>query len=190
MSDYTVIRQVNDRLREVLFAGMTGEAAQYFTGPADIHVGSPRETAELQNKALSVFLYQITEDPYMKNRPPVQNGASTQRIPPMALRFHYLITPFLRDPDGNALVLGKVLETMYDHATLTLTDPVTQETEEVRVVYEALSLSDLAEVWEALREPYRVSVAYQLRVPKLESTRLRKAVPVGESTADFGNALP
>lgn len=191
MSDYTVIKLVNARLREVLFQGMTGEAAQYFSELDDVYVGSPRETAELQTKTLSVFLYQVTEDPYMKNRPPVQsNGNSRLRMPPMALSFHYLITPFLADPEGNALVLGKVLETMYDNSTLTLVDPVTQQTEEVRVVLETLSLSELAEVWEALREPYRVSMAYQLRVPKLESTRQMAVTPVGESNQDFAGGVP
>src|SRR5688500_16107282 len=109
MSDYTVIQRVNARLRQVLLAGMTGEAAQYFDELDDIYVGSPRATAALQTKTLSVFLYQITEDPYMKNSPPVQsNGAGHLRMPPMALRFHYLITPVLSDPEGNALVMGKV----------------------------------------------------------------------------------
>jgi len=104
MGDFTVIKLVNARLRQLLFDGMTGEAGQYFNELDDIYVGSPRETAELQTKSLSVFLYQITEDPYLKNRPPVRgNGASRLSMPPMALRFHYMITPFLADPDANAL---------------------------------------------------------------------------------------
>jgi len=187
MGDFTVIKLVNARLRQLLFDGMTGEAGQYFNELDDIYVGSPRETAELQTKSLSVFLYQITEDPYLKNRPPVRgNGASRLSMPPMALRFHYMITPFLADPDANALVLGKVLETLYDAPSLTLTDPMTGQTEEVRVVLETPSLSDLAEVWEALREPYRLSLAYQLRVPRLESTRQLAATPVGDSSHGFG----
>lgn len=190
MSDFTVIKLVNARLRQLLFDGMTGEAAQYFNELDDIYVGSPRETADLQTKSLSVFLYQITEDPYLKNRPPVQgNGTSRLRMPPMALRLHYLITPFLADPEGNALVLGKVLETLYDGPSFTLADPVTKQTEEVRVVLETLSLSDLAEVWEALREPYRLSLAYTLRVPRLESTRQLAATPVGETHQGFGNGV-
>lgn len=189
MSDYTVIQRVNARLRQVLLAGMTGEAAQYFDELDDIYVGSPRETAALQTKTLSVFLYQITEDPYMKNSPPVQsNGAGHLRMPSMALRFHYLITPVLSDPEGNALVMGKVLETLYDFPTIVLTDPVTGQNEDVRVIFETLSLSDLAEVWEALKEPYRLSVAYQLRVPRLESTRRTDAAPVGRSAESFGES--
>jgi hypothetical protein len=191
MSDYTVIHRVNVRLREVLLNGMTGEAAQYFDELDDIYVGSPLETAALQTKTLSVFLYQITEDPYMKNRAPVQgSGDARLRMPPMALRFNYLITPVLGDPEGNALVLGKVLETMYDFPSFTITDPVTQQTEEVRAVFQTLTLSELAEVWEALREPYRLSVAYELRVPRLESTRQMVAAPVGESTQDFAEGPP
>lgn len=190
MSDYTVVKQVNERLRQLLFTGMIGEAAQYFPTVDAIHVGSPKETADLattQSKRLSVFLYQVTEDPHMKNRPAVRdNGATRQRVPPMALRFHYLITPFVPDPEGNAIVLGKVLEVLYDNSSITVVDPLTNQTEYVRVVFETLSLAELAEVWEALKEPYRVSLAYQLRVSKLESTRVFPVAPVGESNGQFG----
>lgn len=190
MSDYTVIRQVNQQLRQLLFDGLSGVAAQYFPTIDAIHLGSPKETADLSNtqpKALSVFLYQVTEDPHMKNRPPVrENGATRLRMPPLALRFHYMITPFVSDPEGNAIVLGRVLEILYDHSTIPIVDPISGQTEDVRVILEALSLGELAEVWEALKEPYRVSLAYQLRVPKLESGRSYEAVPVGESNEDFG----
>jgi hypothetical protein len=190
VSDYTVVKQVNEQLRQLLFAGMTGEAAQYFPTIDSIHVGSPKETADLattQSKRLSVFLYQITEDPHMKNRPAVRDTGQTRlRVPPMALRFHYLITPFVSDSEGNAIVLGKILEVLYDNSTITVVDPITSQTEYVRVIFETLSLAELAEVWEALKEPYRVSLAYQLRVPRLESGRQLVAVPVGESTSEYG----
>lgn len=191
MSDYTVVKQVNEQLRRLLFAGMTDEAAQYFNAIDAIHIGSPKETADLANtqpKRLSVFLYQVTEDPFMKNRHPHRgNGAFDMRVPPMALRFHYLITPFVSDADGNAIVLGKVLETLYDNSTMALTDPISGQTEDVRVIFETLTLPELAEVWEALKEPYRVSLAYQLRVPRLESRRQYAAVPVGEAAAEYGD---
>lgn len=191
MSDYTVVKQVNELLRRLLFAGMTDEAAQYFNAIDAIHIGSPKETADLANtqpKRLSVFLYQVTEDPFMKNRHPHRgNGAFEMRVPPMALRFHYLITPFVPDADGNAIVLGKVLETLYDNSTMAVTDPISGQTEEVRVIFETLTLPELAEVWEALKEPYRVSLAYQLRVPRLESRRQYAAVPVGEAAAEYGD---
>jgi hypothetical protein len=193
MSDYTVIKQANERLQRLLFDGMTDEAAQYFPSIDVIHIGSPKETAELavkQPKRLSLFLYQVTEDPFMKNRPAVRNGDSRLRLPPLALRLHYLITPFVADYEGNALVLGKVLETLYDNSTLVLVDPLNNVTEEVRVILETLTLPELAEVWEALKEPYRVSLAYQVRVSRLESTRHYTAVPVGTSDREYAGATP
>jgi hypothetical protein len=191
MSDYTVIRLVNGRLRQLLFDGMVGEAAQYFPTIDSIHIGSPKETADLANtqpKRLSVFLYQVTEDPHMKNRQPASanGGGARLRVPPMALRFHYMLTPFVPDSEGNALVLGKILEVLYDNSTLSIVDPLTGETEDVRVIFETLSLAELAEVWEALREPYRVSLAYQLRVPRLQSRRELGAAPVGDANQAYG----
>ncbi|MEX2283701.1 MAG: DUF4255 domain-containing protein [Gemmatimonadota bacterium] len=192
MSDYTVLHQVNEGLRQLLLSGMTDDAALIINSINVIHVGSPKETAEAnsttQPKRLSLFLYQITEDPFMKNRPEQRsNGVTQQRVPPMALRFHYLITPYADNAHANALILGKVLETLYDNSTLTIEDPLTQQTEEIRVIFETLSLPELAEVWEALKEPYRLSLAYQVRVPRLESRRQLAAVPVGEAEAAYGN---
>jgi hypothetical protein len=198
MSDFTVIKKVNERLKSVLFAGMTDEAAALFTdtGEDGILIGSPKEATDPAigggNRLLSLFLYQITEDPYLKNRAPVRvNGGTRLRPPPLALRLHYLITPVAKDPGSNALLLGKVLEVLYDTSTIriddgTATTPPAQR-EEIRVLFETVSLAELAEVWEALKEPYRLSVAYQLRVPQLESRREMTAVPVGEQISEYGD---
>ena len=186
MSDFHAIDLVGTGMRELLFENFTfdDEVGQFFPSIDVIKLASPTETAQQQSDRLSVFLYQITEDPYLKNRPPVStDSVSRMRPPPMALRFHYLLTPFGPSPQANALIVGKILETLYDNSTLQISDPISEQTENVRIVFETLSIEELGRVWEALNEPYRMSLAYQLRVPSLESRRERVAVPVGEAGA-------
>jgi hypothetical protein len=201
MSDFTVVQKVNERLKNLIFDGMTGEAANLFTGigPDGILIGSPKEATDpaigAGTRLLSLFLYQITEDPYLKNRPPVRvNGGLRLRPPPLALRLHYLITPVARNPEANALLIGNVLQVLYDTTTIriddaTVTTAATQR-EDIRVVFETLSIAELAEVWEALKEPYRLSLAYQVRVPELDSRREMSAVPVGEQISEYGDVPP
>lgn len=184
MSDFHAVDRVGSRLRDLLFENFTvdDEVGQFFPSVDVIKLASPVETSQQQSNRLSVFLYQITEDPHLKNRPPVAtDSVSRHRPPPMALRFHYLLTPFGPSPQATALIVGKILETLYDNSTLTIVDPTTEQTENVRVIFETLTIEELGRVWEAMNEPYRISLAYQLRVPSLESRRERVAVPVGEA---------
>jgi hypothetical protein len=46
-------------------------------------------------------------------------------------------------------------------------------------------LRELAEVWEALQQPYRLSVCYEVRVPRINSTRIERTGRVSERRADF-----
>ncbi len=198
MSGYDVISQVSTALRERLFPPLTDDLRQFFQTAEAIHVGPPDRLTENHN--LNIFLYQVTEDPHLKNRPrrstsdtpplPADGpslGMERQALPPMALRLHYLITPSVQTSDSGPdstsaidLILGRVLATMYDAPTLDVLDPETSAGHEVRAIFDPLSVAEQAEVWEAIQQPYRVSLPYQVRVPLLDSKRTTLAVPVGE----------
>ena len=109
MSDFHAIDIVGSQLSTLLFNSFTADpdVGQFFQSPDQIQMASPTETAQQASNQLSIFLYQITEDPHTKNRPPVPE-AGTNRLmpPPMALRFHYLLTPFGPTPAANALILS------------------------------------------------------------------------------------
>jgi len=152
-----------------------------------ILLDSPSETAKDSSNRLSVFLYQITEDPYMKNAPMVQGGsANGQAFPPLAPDLHYLVTPFVPQPEGQHLLLGKVMQIFYDSATLTLQDRVTGQTEPVRLILNRLTLEEHTRIWDALREPYRLSIAYAVRVPRVASQRQRAPARVREHNDHYG----
>ncbi len=193
MSSFHVIDTVNQRLRQLLFQSYTADldVQQFFSSIDVIKLESPKETARQQSNRLSLFLYQITEDPHLKNRPPVaSSGQSRFKPPPMALRLHYLITPFGPTAEANALIVGKTLEALYDNSTIVITDPVTGQVEDVRVIFETLDLEELTRVWEALQESYHISLAYQVHVSKLESGREKVVIPVGETEAAYAEEGP
>jgi hypothetical protein len=52
-----------------------------------------------------------------------------------------------------------------------LRDPTNNIAEELRVVMCNLNLEQLTRIWEALQQPYRLSICYQIRVTEIDSRR-------------------
>ena len=143
-------------------------------------------TRDTANK-LSMWLYQISEDEFTKNRPAVRVADDRQQPPPLALDLFYLLTPHTASPENDLLVLGRAMQALYDRAITTLVDDTAHVAEELRITLHRRTLEELTRVWEALREPYRLSVCYEVRLTRLDSTRMATAKPVVEITEGFGH---
>lgn len=182
MSDYSVIAQVSETLRGILWRAFADEAVirDFVTTEETITFTNPTETARDSANRLSLWLYQVTENEFVKNQPPRRiaerdgNGTNSRTLmqpPPMALNLYYLVTPFAPQGQGNHLLLGKTLQVMYDNGVVHLHDNTGQVREELRISFCRLTLEELTRIWEALRESYRLSVCYQVRVTHIDSTR-------------------
>ena len=175
MSAYGVIRSVSGALRRILWQDFDADAqVRAIVGSEQAIVfTNPKETAGRPADRLSIWLYRITENEFLKNQPEVRaNGADTRRPAPLALDLHYLVTPFARSGELDHLLLGKTLQTLYDNATTLLRIPADNIAQELRIVLARRTLEELTRVWEALQEPYRLSVAYQVTVTEVDSLRL------------------
>lgn len=177
MSDYKVLAEVGQSLINVLWAGIQADPdlVALINNQNLISLESPAEHQENAGDTalLSVYLYRITEDPFMKNRLPVEGTGGRVRKPPMALDLNYLITPLLKAPRDQQIVLGKVMQILYDRPTLEgpdLAGSLGTSDETVRVVFNAVPLQEVSWVWQALETPYRLSVSYAVRVTMLDST--------------------
>lgn len=199
MSDYKVLAEVGQSLINVLWNGIHADQdlGGLINSPALISLESPAEHDENNDTALlSVYLYRITEDPYMKNRLPVEGTGGRVRKPPMALDLSYLITPLLKEPRDQQIVLGKVLQILYDCPTLEgpdLAGTLGASGEVVRVMFNAVPLQEVSWVWQALETPYRLSVNYSVRVTMLDSTEeqlYRRVVTVDNRYAGKASLQP
>ena len=114
--------------------------------------------------------------------------ADELRQPPLALDLSYLVTPFGASGEADHLLLGKSMQVLYDNAITLLRDPVASVHEELRIILARLTLDELSGVWESLREPYRLSVAYQVRVTRVDSRRLVGAGRVVDRVASYADA--
>jgi hypothetical protein len=175
MSSYKVIAEVSKTLRRILWEAFEDDPEinpAILDNEQAIVFSNPTQTARDSANRLSLWLYQISENEFMKNQPPARaNGHATLQFPPMALNLFYLVTPFATDGESDHLLLGRTLQVLYDNANVLLRDTAGEISEELRIVYCRLTLEELTRIWEALREPYRLSVCYQVRVLRVDSQR-------------------
>jgi hypothetical protein len=178
MSDYKVLAEVGQSLINVLWEQIQADPdlVALINNSSLISLESPAEHQENSSDPalLSVYLYRIVEDPYMKNRVQVEGNGGNVRKPPMALDLYYLITPLLKAPRDQQIVLGKILQILYDRPTLEgpdLSGSLATSGEVVRVIFNTVPLQEVSWVWQALETPYRLSVTYTVRVTLLDSTQ-------------------
>jgi hypothetical protein len=192
MSSYLAISAVSKALKNLLWDAFEVDAQikAIVNNKEAIVFDNPTETAKDPAKRLSLFLYEVTEDEHVKNQPMQRDDARERtRVPPLALDFGYLVTPFAPSGEANHLLLGKTMQVLYDNAT-TLLVTADNVAEELRIVLRRLTLEELTLVWQALREPYRLSVCYEVRVTRLDSLRTPVAATIVDRHGEFGFRQP
>jgi hypothetical protein len=195
MSDYTVIADLGDSLVSVLFSELNSDPQ--ISGLIDsadrISLESPADLENNNSVRLSMYLYRILENPYMKNRFPVEGTGGKLRKPPLTLDLYYLLTPLVGSPREQQIVLGKSMQILYDRAILQggdLSDGLGTSGEEIRLVLNPVSLEELTRVWQALEISYRLSVCYIARVVIVDSEQQHFSQPVVYKRVTYGTFQP
>jgi hypothetical protein len=173
MSNYTVLSAVSTALRSILWESYDADPVlRGIVGSEDAIVfTNPTQTVQDSANRLSLWLYHITENAFVKNLPPKRVNGHAVEETPLALNLLYLLTPFAGSGPSDHLLLGLTLQTLYDNAILLLERPTEQEFVELRIILCRLTLEELTRIWEALREPYRLSVCYEVQVARIDSRR-------------------
>jgi Pvc16 N-terminal domain len=189
MSDYGVIAAVGEALRTILWQEFQADPVvnPIVGSESAIVFANPAEAAQDSANRLSIWLYQIAENEFVKNQPMLPGPTPDRlRFPPLALNLSYLVTPLAPSGHADALLLGKTMQVLYDNALTLLQDTVADVHEELKIWLARLTLDELTGVWQALREPYRLSVAYLVRVTHVDSVRTTRAGRVLDRIAEFG----
>jgi len=166
---FDVISDVSTTLRTVLL-----DALGVLNLPIDVQVH------DLQNippnpSLLTLFLYEVVEDPSARNRPRVRGidaGAITIAKPPMALLLRYMMTAWSNEQATQHQMIGRALQVFYDDAIWTgeeLTGSMAGTTEALQFTLTPLTLDQKSWIWYAIQKPYRLSLNYEVRVVNLDS---------------------
>lgn len=163
-------------------------------GTMIVSLRNPEEMAEKNDQGLSMWLYRITRDEDRLNDPPEQIDPSVFREPPLPLRLHYLFTPVVDPSTANNAeieqrVLGKVLQSLYGHALFRGTDlggDFSGTDTELRARLEPMSLEDITRIWNALEQPYQLSVSYEVTLVRIDSEIFDTNALVTEVIPEYG----
>jgi Pvc16 N-terminal domain len=184
MSSYRVLAATSDGLRRLLWNSFVSDpVVRPLIGTEDAIVFlNPTDTVKDSARRLSLWLYHVSEDEHVKNTPNIRLTNGTFRAPPLTLDLYYLLTPFSTSGEADHLVLGRAMQTLYDQGTARIVDTTgaTSIDEELRISLYRRSLDEISQVWQALREPYRLSVCYQVKVTHIDSGRMIDGSPVIE----------
>ena len=170
MGDYTVIGEVSTLIQRTLDA-----AVKTVSGDALAKLDDLSETVSPSPPKLTVFLYEIAEDPPSRNRPHVRPDPANPQIvrkPPMALLLRYLITPWGGSQETQHQMIGRALQVFYDDAIWAgeeLTGSMAGTTEALQFTLTPLTLDQKSWIWYAIQKPYRLSLNYEVRVVNLDS---------------------
>jgi hypothetical protein len=171
--DYTVVERVSHALERTLTAALSTVDAQ--TPPiARLHNLKPPPS--LTPPTLTLFLYEVTEDPTVRNRPPDRmletvDGRQVYRVTraPMPLILRYLLTPWAGDRRTEHRMLGRTLQVLYERQVRRGTDLDPElDVASLSITLAPLTLEERTRVWWSIQEPYRLSLNYEVRVIDLE----------------------
>jgi hypothetical protein len=143
---------------------------------------------------LTIFLFEVGEDPSARNRPRIRGSAPpdlTLTKPPMALLLRYLLTPWSGDRLTDHKILGRAMQVLYDEAILSgpdLSGSLSGTNQALKITMAPLSLDERARVWYSVQRPYHLSVSYEVRVVNLDAERLDRIKPVSRRSLDFATS--
>ena len=124
MGSYKIISEVSNLLHKTLWDGFKddNELTQHVPGEDAIVLLNPADAANNQDLRLSVWLYQVQENGFMRNQPPsrVPQQDEMVRYPPLTLNLYYLLTPSTKSMAGDQMVLGRSMQILHDNAILLL----------------------------------------------------------------------
>ena len=192
MADYTVLAEVGESLMGVLWQEiqLDPQVNALIDNESRISLESPYDLRDNDAVRLSIYLYRIVEDANSKNQWPIQINGSRLLKAPLTLELLYLVTPLVGSTREQQILLGKVMQVLYDHAILERADLIgslTSAGEEIRVILNPIGLEELTRVWQAMEMSYRLSIAYLVRVAIVDSRREEFIPPVVSKQGQYGS---
>jgi hypothetical protein len=191
MADYTVIADVGETIASVLRGEMVGApvVGDLIDNNSRISLESPFDLSDNDSVRLSIYLYRIAEDASTKNQFPVSGNGTRLRKPPLTLDLFYLVTPLVGSPHEQHIVLGKVMQVLYDRAIMEgpdLAGSLLGSAEQLRIILNPVTLEETTRVWQALEMSYRLSICYLARVALVDSRRETAAGRVTSKSGEYG----
>lgn len=186
----TLVRLIEQRIGLLGIPGVTVGLVTGAAFPALSTGGAP---------FVSLFLFQISGNPELRNRPQTLLADGSYRRQPLPLELCYLVTAWgVRAVDDvasdmqaareEAQLLGAVMQAFYDRAEVGRSELFEQPNlavwsagDGLQIVMETLPVETHYRIWDAAELGYHLSLVYRVRVAGLEPLAVPPAPPVTEA---------
>lgn len=178
MANYTVIADVGETLIELLRDNMEDLIPER----ERIVLASPGEIED-DSTRLSLFLFQVAENDYLRNQEMQPVNSTALQYPPLTLDLFYMLTAYssIENLTERTLeehtILGRAMRIFYDNAILRgslLRGSLAGTDEELRIVLTTMNMENITQMWNSFEgKPYRASVFYQITPVPIDSIRQR-----------------
>lgn len=149
-------------------------------------------------EGLALYLYRVTVSAN-RNLPSRVGRDGRRHGPPLPLDLHYLVIPWAGDAIKQQRLLGFAVRVLEDTPVLPAgvlnqhgPEPdVFRAEETVELVFEAVSVQDVSEIWKVAQTKEQPAATYVARMVEIESTRpLEEAAGVQTREFAFAEAGP
>jgi uncharacterized protein DUF4255 len=182
MASYTVLRDIGETLKRLFIdriPELPDENSILFDSPADLEATT---TARL-----AVFLYQITENGFLKNSQAEPVGTidvhQNFQAPPLAIDLAYLMTPYAQTRETELIIIERILQIFHDYPVLRgdmLQGNLAESgNDELRVIRNSLTLDEMNKLWSTFpSKPLKLSLSYLLTPVRIPSERVTASTRV------------
>ncbi len=182
---FTVIRDVSETLKTLIQDNISELASSnrvVFESPAELSPGAQPH--------LSMFLYKVRYNKYLRNEQRVRTGPNQIQDKPLVLDLMYLMTPFSNNTETELIVIEKLMSLFYDNAVLRDDqlegDLVANGNEALRIVPDDLSVDEIEKLWTAFpNKAYRLSVPFLVSPVCIPSSRFKTVPPVIQRDVEY-----
>jgi hypothetical protein len=195
MGNFTILRDLADTLKDLMYTDLNDpnstenlitEQNIIFNSPADIDY----PTEGTPPTKLSIFLYQIVQNSFLRNSEWEPVGLDKRQNPPLALDLYYLFTPYASDKTTEFVLLEKIMTCFYDNAVLKgsiLKGSLPNSgNDEIRIVPHSFSFDEINKLWERFpNKPFKLSLAYLISPVRIPSYKSESITRVTERIIDF-----
>lgn len=184
MASNTILRDVGETIKK-LFINKIPELGEensiLFDSPADLVATTATQ--------LSVFLYKIVENGYLRNEEAKPVGEidihQNFQYPPLTIDLVYLLTPYAKTRETEFLIIERILQVFHDNPVLRgeilQGNLAAGGNDEIRVVRNSLTLDELNKLWSTFpNKPLKLSLSYLLTAIRIPSERITTATRVLE----------
>ncbi len=209
MSNAFAIGAVSAVLKNLLDNAVVNEPLASSVGTVQVSAIAPDQVKVDAGhpSRLNIFLYHVEPNAAWRNTALPSRDGDGNRLtnPPLALDLYYLLSAYGSDDFQAEMLLGYAAQLLHEVPVLTreairhtfeppvggLKPPLTQlatselaeQLEQIKIIPHVINTEETSKLWSALMTNYRPSIAYQVSVVLIESTRpARTPLPVLERT--------